>query len=111
MTAIVLCAKPNSDHLAKDTSGCVIRPCHFCKADLVVSPSTQRQGDKVTLACNDCGKAAVMLSVAKHPETPVELGILPGALAKDVPDDRRRRNELEARGFRQMTQEEVEEIL
>lgn len=81
------------------------RSCSFCGVDLLAAPTTTAMestpGLRVVYACNPCGKAEATGRGVK------KLGIAPGALRGDLPEDRRRRNELEARGFRDIKPEEI----
>lgn len=74
------------------------RPCADCGEDLLVAPSTlkmaENPGLNVTFKCNPCGNAEVAVRGAD------KLGIAPGALPPTTPDNRRRRSELEAHGFK-----------
>lgn len=84
------------------------RPCAgTCGRTIVVAPSTLAIPGVVTM-CNDCGRGAAAASVAAG--LVPDLRIPPGALRRDTPEDRRRRNELEAHGFRDLPPEEVERL-
>lgn len=81
------------------------RPCSDCGEELIVSATTLAMGDdpnvKLTLKCNPCGNKEVAKRGAHA------LGIAPGALQGVTPDERRRRNELEAHGFKQFAEGEL----
>jgi len=81
------------------------RPCADCGEDLLVARTTLAMGEapdvNLVLKCNPCGNADVAVRGVKT------LGIAPGALQGVTPDERRRRNELEAHGFRDVAHDEL----
>lgn len=105
---MALCALVGSKEV-KLKPGAVQRDCQgTCGRQVWVSPSTLAMGEGATLMCNECGKTALMAQAIVDPKTKVDLRY--NGLDDGTPDDLRRRNELEARGFKQATPEEVEEI-
>lgn len=79
-----------------------------CGRTLLVSP-TSLAVPNADFYCNQCGNATLLAQQTVDPR-PIDLRIAPGALPTGEgadPADRRRRNELEARGFRQATVEEL----
>ena len=106
--ALALCALVGSDHV-RLKPGAQQRTCEGgCGRQVWVSPSTLEMGDGATIMCNDCGKASIMVQAVTHPSVPMALRY--NGLNDNTPDDRRRRNELEARGFQAASPEEIEEI-
>ena len=80
-----------------------------CGRKVWVSPSTLAMGtENVTLMCNDCGRAAIMAQAIVHPEVPMALRY--NGLNDGTPDDERRKRELEARGFKAASPQEIAEI-
>lgn len=77
------------------------RPCTDCGVDLLVAPSTAAMEARITVVykCNPCSKAEIAVRGVN------KFGIAPGALRS--PEDARRRNELEAHGFRDITPDEL----
>jgi hypothetical protein len=107
--ALALCARSDpkyGDRIAPRAHDQALhRPCADCGADLLVAPTTiameSQPGVNLVLKCNPCGNADVAQRGAKA------LGIAPGALAGGTPDERRRRSELEAHGFRTITPDDL----
>lgn len=107
--ALALCARSDpkyGDRIAPHAHTMALhRPCASCGADLLVAPTTAAMEDdpniNLVLKCNPCGNADVASRGAKA------LGIAPGALRADTPDNRRRRSELEAHGFREIKLDEL----
>lgn len=109
MNSLALCAAVG-DPRALLKPGAEQRPCAgTCGRQVWVSPTTLAL-PRVTLMCNECGRAAVRAQQQDYNPRPIELRIAPGALRDDTPADRRRRNELEARGFRDATPEEIKDM-
>ena len=101
---LVLCVRSDPayrDAKAPTIDGSLHRPCAWCKVDLLVAPSTwalETTGKaKLTFACNPCGQAEVARRGVE------ELGIAPDAFKDGSPYSRRRRSELEAHGFKDVT--------
>lgn len=109
MNALSLCALVGSANVLLKP-GAQQRDCQGgCGRKVWVSPSTLAMGEaNLTLMCNDCGKAAIAAQVVTNPTTPIALRY--SGLDDDTPADRRRKNELEARGFQQATPEEIAEV-
>lgn len=104
MSALALCARSNPSFgdrvfIRPDITP-EHRPCSECSEDLLVAPSTLAMPG-VILACNPCGQALVADRGVK------KLGIAPGALNTNTPEDRRRRSTLEAHGFRDVASDET----
>lgn len=105
--ALVLCARRDprfNDRVAQEAlTQALTRNCAGCGEELYVAPNTARQETVLDLEyrCNPCGNASVAARGTR------QLGILPGALPATTPDNRRRRSELEAHGFRDIDPENL----
>lgn len=97
--ALALCAKTDGTDRVMLKPGAEKRNCEQCGVEIWVAPTTLAiPAETIILACNPCGRALAAGQVLRG-EKPPELRIAPGALKDQTPDDRRRRNELEAHGF------------
>lgn len=108
--ALVMCSRvDNAEDITLLKPGAQQRECMGgCGETLWVSLSTlamEGQLDLV-LVCNPCGRHEALVSTLVSGQAPEHL-IAPGALNDPTPDDRRRRNELEARGFRDLRPEDL----
>lgn len=104
MNALVLCALVGAPEVLLKP-GAVQRTCEgTCDRKVWVSQATLSLGTH-TLMCNDCGRAAL---IAQRQVDPRPLPLRYVGLNDPTPNDRRRRNELEARGFTKATPEEIE---
>lgn len=107
--ALVVCSRvnhPQDNPTLKP--GAQQRNCVHCGARVWVSPTTLALQAKVdlTITCPPCGNSlAIAESIANN--AAIELVIAPGALRDPTPSDRRRRNELEAHGFRDIRPDEL----
>jgi hypothetical protein len=107
-TALVTCARVGTDDPRVLKPGVTTdKRCAQCRALLWVSPTTLAMEPEMDLifACNPCGQA--MEQLANQWNKPLDHLIAPGALRDDTPADRRRRNELEAHGFRDLVKEDL----
>ncbi|MGZ4745674.1 MAG: hypothetical protein ACXVYY_01190 [Oryzihumus sp.] len=101
-TALVACARVHSADPVLVKAGSQVRTCYECGEDVWVAPSTLALENtwRLLFACNPCTKAEMARAVQDGRD--IERYIAPGALKDDTPADRRRRNELEAHGFRDL---------
>lgn len=111
--ALILCAVKGSKNDASKEFvaagiGMLETACQGdCGRTLVYSQRTadKTHGMDVDLMCNECARPRAIAAGLVH--GPMTLGILPGTLPGDTPYERRRRNELEARGFRDLDPSEL----
>lgn len=106
MKALSLCALVGSPNVLLKP-GAVQKPCAFCGRALWVSPTTLAMGDNITLSCNECGRKEITKQAVVD-KRPIELRY--AGLQDGTPDDERRKRELEARGFKPATADEIEDI-
>lgn len=106
--ALVLCARSDpkwGDRVSENAHRLgVRRKCAGCHEEILVSPSslTMESADlRLILKCNPCGNADAANRGTKA------LGIAPGALPPTTPENRRRRNTLEAHGFKDVDPNEL----